>query len=54
MEAAREELNEAHRELKKFEIMQSERDRHETEEEGRREQIHLDEVGLQSYRQRQA
>jgi|TARA_Y100000031_G_scaffold154955_1_gene204246 flagellar export protein FliJ len=54
VEAAREELSEAHQELKKFEITQSERNRREIEEEGRRAQTYLDEVGLQSYRQRRA
>ena len=54
VEAAMEELREAHQELKKFEITQSDRDRREAEEEGRREQIYLDEIGLQSYRQRGA
>lgn len=54
VEAAMEELKDAHQELKKFEITQSDRDRQEAEEEGRREQTYLDEVGLQSFRQRQA
>ena len=54
VEAAREELEEAHQQLKKFEITQLERDRREAEEEGRREQAYLDEVGLQIYRQRKA
>ena len=54
VEAAMEELKDAHQELKKFEITQSDRDRREAEEEGRREQTYLDEVGLQSFRQRQA
>ena len=54
VEAAMEELKTVHEELKKFEITQSERDQRVAEEEGRREQTELDEVGLQIYRQRQA
>ena len=54
VEAAMEELKDAHQELKKFKITQSDRDRQKAEEEGRREQTYLDEVGLQIFRQRQA
>ena len=51
-EAARGEVLAAHQELKKFEITQEERDRLEAAEAARKEQIFLDEVGLQSFRQR--
>ena len=47
---ARDKLNEAYRELKKFEIAQDLRDTHETQELARKEQIDLDELGLQAYR----
>ena len=47
---AREKLNEAYRELKKFEIVQDLRDTHEAQELARKEQIDLDEMGLQAYR----
>lgn len=47
---ARDKLNEAYRELKKFEIAQDLRYTHETQELARKEQIDLDELGLQAYR----
>lgn len=54
VEAARDEVRQAHQELKKFEITQRERDRLEVQEEDRRERISLDEVGLEGFRRRQA
>jgi len=47
---ARDKLNEAYRELKKFEVVQDLRDTRETHELARKEQIDLDEIGLQTYR----
>ena len=49
---AREELNEAYRDLKKYEVAQDIRGRREAEETARKDQIVLDEIGLQSFRQR--
>lgn len=51
---AREELNEAYRELKKFQVAQDVRDRRESLEAARREQNVLDEVGLDIHRRRRA
>ncbi len=50
--AAREELGEAYRELKKFEVAQEVRDTREAQELAREEQAILDELGLQTYRAR--
>jgi len=52
--AAREVLNEAYRELKKFEVVEENRIRREREEEERTEQALLDEMGLQTYSRRTA
>lgn len=49
---AREELNEAYRDLKKYEVAQDIRDRREAEEAARKDQIILDDIGLQGFRQR--
>ena len=50
---ARDKLNEAYRELKKFEVVQDLRDTREAQELARKEQIDLDEIGLQTYRLKQ-
>ena len=50
---ARDKLNEAYRELKKFEVVQDLRDTREAQELARKEQIDLDEIGLQTYRFKQ-
>lgn len=50
--AAREELNGAYRELKKFQVAQDVRDRREALEAARREQGVLDEIGLTMHRRR--
>ena len=47
---AREKLDEAYRELKKYEVAQETRDLRQAREEARQEQIELDEIGLQSHR----
>ncbi len=49
---AREAVREAYRELKKYQVAQAARDRRQAEEEGRREQIFLDEIGIQGHRRR--
>lgn len=49
---AREKLDEAYRELKKYEVAQKTRDLRQAREETRREQIELDEIGLQAHRQK--
>jgi flagellar protein FliJ len=51
--AAREKLNEAYRELKKFEVAQKTRDAREAQELARRDQNVLDEIGLQLFRLKQ-
>ncbi len=51
--AAREELNQAYRELRKFELAQTNRDKREAQEELRREQAVLDEVGMQGHIRKQ-
>jgi len=51
-DAAREELGEAYRDLKKFETAQANREAMVAKELARKEQITLDEVGLQGYLQR--
>ena len=50
---ARDKLNEAYRELKKFEVVQNLRETREARELARKEQIDLDEIGLQTYRLKQ-
>ncbi len=50
--AAREALNEAYRNLKKYDLAQGARDMREARERARKEQMVLDELGLQAYRQR--
>lgn len=52
--AAREEVNEAYRELKKFQVAQDVRDRRAALEAARREQNILNEVGLNMHRRRRA
>ena len=54
VEAAREALAEARRELKKYEVAQAARDRRAAEEAAKLEQADLDEVGLQGHRRRKA
>lgn len=49
---AREKLNEAYRELKKYEVIRDNRDRREREERDRKDQILLDELGIENYRRR--
>ena len=49
---AREKLNEAYREVKKYEVAQATRDEFEAKEEARKEQILLDEIGLQAHRRK--
>jgi len=51
--SARERLNEAYRELKKFEVAQKTRDQREAKELTRREQGVLDEIGLTLFRLKQ-
>ena len=50
--AAREALNEAYRDLKKYELAQRARDGRAARERERAEQMVLDELGVQGYRQR--
>src|SRR5437763_11820404 len=52
IEAAREEVTLAYQELKKFEVAHNNRKRRVREEANRREQIVLDEIGLETYRRR--
>ena len=49
---AREKLDEAYRELKKYEVVQETRDLRQAREEARQEQIEFDEMGLQAYRRK--
>lgn len=51
--SAREQLNEAYRELKKFEVAQKHRDDREARERAREEQGILDEIGLNLFRLKQ-
>lgn len=51
---ARDELREAYRDLKKYEIAQRNRDQKAAAEAARKEQLVLDELGLQGYRSRQS
>ena len=50
--AARAELGDAYRELKKYEIAQDERDKRQAEELSRKEQIILDELGIKGFLQK--
>ncbi len=50
--AAREALNEAYRNLKKYELAQGARDMRKARERERAEQMALDDLGVQAYRQR--
>ncbi|MEO5374172.1 MAG: flagellar export protein FliJ [Alphaproteobacteria bacterium] len=50
---AQDELAEAYRELKTYEISQANREKRQREEEGRRDQAVLDEIGLNLHRRRQ-
>lgn len=52
IEDAREVLAGAYMELKKYEIAQEVRDEEEAEEDARRDQLQLDEMALQQYRQK--
>lgn len=52
MIVVRDALRDAHRELKKYEIVKENRDLEEARELDRKEQIVLDELGVQAYRQR--
>lgn len=54
IEEARDELSEAYRRLKTFEITQEQRDEAEQLEEARVEQIELDEMGLELHRRKQS
>ena len=47
---AREKLNDAYRDLKKYEVAQETRDLREAQEQAREERITLDELGIQTYR----
>ncbi|MGB0671051.1 MAG: flagellar export protein FliJ [Rhodospirillales bacterium] len=47
---ARDELAEEYRDLKKYEVAQASRERREAEEQARRDQAFLDELGLQAHR----
>lgn len=53
IEQARDELSDAYRRLKTFEITQEQRDEAETLEDNRLEQIELDEMGLELHRRKQ-
>ncbi|MSO93172.1 MAG: hypothetical protein EXQ86_07205 [Rhodospirillales bacterium] len=52
MEAAREALAEARRELKKYEVAQAARDRRAAEEAAKEERVDLDEIGIQGHQRR--
>lgn len=52
LELAREELNVAYRELKKYETVQAGRDRRDAKRRDRKEQDFLDELGLKAYLRR--
>lgn len=47
--AARDRLREAYRELKKYEVAQAQRDAREAAERDHREQLFLDEIGIQAF-----
>ncbi|NQU59233.1 MAG: flagellar FliJ family protein [Rhodospirillales bacterium] len=53
-DAAREEVNQAYRELKKYETALETRKKRETAERDRQDQLALDEVGMQSFIQKRA
>lgn len=53
IEAARDELSEAFRELKTYEVTQANREKREREEADRKEQLFLDEVGLTIHRRKE-
>ena len=52
IENALEELNESYRELKKYEVARDSRRQLELVEEVRREQIELDDIGIETYRRK--
>lgn len=52
--AARDDLREAYRELKKYQVAQENREKREALELARKDQAFLDEVGLQGFRRKQA
>jgi flagellar FliJ protein len=52
IEMAQEEVTIAYQELKKFEVAQSNRKRRVREEANRREQVVLDEIGIETFRRR--
>ena len=52
IENALEELNESYRELKKYEVARDSRSQLELVEEVRREQIELDDIGIETYRRK--
>ncbi len=52
IEIALEALNEAYRELKKYEVVRDNRIQREHVEEARREQIELDDIGIEIYRRK--
>ena len=52
IENALEELNESYRELKKYEVACDSRSQRELVEEVRREQIELDDIGIETYRRK--
>jgi len=52
LEAARESLNEAYRELKKYEVIRDNRIERERVEEARRDRIELDDIGIETFRRR--
>ena len=52
IEKALEELNESYRELKKYEVARDSRSQLELVEEVRREQIELDDIGIETYRRK--
>jgi flagellar export protein FliJ len=52
IEAARQELSEAYRDLKKYEVAQQVRDRRAATEAARRELILLNDIGIETHRQR--
>ena len=52
IENALEELNESYRELKKYEVARDNRSQLEQVEEARRQQIELDDIGVETYRRK--
>lgn len=52
VQAARDDLNEAYRELKKFEIINRQREEREVAERDKKEQEMLDELGLQNHQRK--